>query len=162
MKIVILSDTHIPTYNDKLPAKVFAELSDADLILHAGDIVEMSLIEELKKIAPVKAVQGNMDSLEAKQLLPQKEIITAGKIKIGLVHGWGPPLGLRERVVEAFHGSNVRVIVFGHSHNAINEEINGVLFINPGSPTDKIFAPFKSYAVLEVNGDKIEAKIVKI
>ncbi|NQT07276.1 MAG: metallophosphoesterase family protein [Candidatus Omnitrophica bacterium] len=159
MKIFVLSDTHIPKSADWLPKKLCDELQDADLILHAGDLTDIDVYNRLKKIAPVRAVHGNMDDSILCKTLPEKDIIDAGIYKIGLIHGYGPPFGLTERVAREFSG--VDIIVFGHSHSPKNETKNGVLFFNPGSPTDKIFTRSNSYGVIELNG-KIESRIVRL
>ncbi len=159
MKIGILSDTHIPRSAPRLPEKLCKALEGMDLILHAGDLAEPSVLEKLNKIAPTKAVYGNMDTPELQRSLPRKEIISAEGFKIGLIHGWGAPTGLIERVRKEFNG--VDIIVFGHSHSALYKEIDGMLFLNPGSPTDKVFAQFNSYGILEIK-DTIKGEIVKL
>jgi len=83
-----------------------------------------------------------------------------GKFKIGLIHGYGAPKDIINTVRKEF--DKVDVIVFGHSHKAINIKKDGIIFFNPGSPTDSIFAPYKSYGIIEVGDKTIEGKIVKI
>ncbi len=87
MKVGVLSDTHVPTIMKALPPIIFDIFRDVDLILHAGDIVEMSVLEELGAIAPVEAVAGNMDDSEAQGKLPYKKVITLGRYKAGIIHG---------------------------------------------------------------------------
>ena len=87
MKIGIISDTHIPVSASALPGKVIEYFSGTDLILHAGDFIDLAVLEELKRISSVEAVRGNMDSPEVKQILPRKKIIQVGSFKIGLIHG---------------------------------------------------------------------------
>ncbi len=159
MRIGVIADTHIPRTADWIPRKLCDELKGVDLILHAGDLTELSVVEKLKEYAPVKAVYGNMDDAFVQETLPRKEVIEAGKFKIGLIHGLGPPFGILDRVRKEF--GNVDVIVFGHSHSTKNEVKNGVLFFNPGSPTDKIFARYTTYGIIDVN-DKIRGEIIKL
>jgi putative phosphoesterase len=102
-----------------------------------------------------------MDPVHLKSKLPQKEIIKVGKFKIGVMHGWGNPAKLIEILNEDFKNDGVDMIIFGHSHYALNEKIGNIIFFNPGSPTDKNFAPFNSYGIIEIN-DSIEAKIVRL
>ncbi|MBC7326567.1 metallophosphoesterase family protein [bacterium] len=161
MKIGVISDTHIPTRADQLPEAVFQHFKGVDLILHAGDIEDILVLYDLQEIAPVKAVAGNMDPYEVKEELPMKRIIKVGSVSIGLIHGWGDPKGLPLRVLEAFMGENVQCIVFGHSHQPFNEERQGILLFNPGSPTDKIFAPYNSIGILYI-GKEIKGEIIKI
>jgi len=160
MKIGVLSDTHIPRAAADIPKRIYEEFKDVDLILHAGDLVELDILEKLKKIAPVRAVHGNMDSKEVSSVLPEKDIIEVGdKFRIGLMHGRGSPRNLIGLVKTQFN--NVNVIVFGHSHSPVNEVQNGILFFNPGSPTDKIFASYNSFGILEVN-DTIKGRIIRL
>ncbi|MEK6698468.1 MAG: metallophosphoesterase family protein, partial [Nitrospirota bacterium] len=84
MKVGVLSDTHIPVTVKSLPPAIFDIFKDVDLILHAGDVVELSVLDELRAIAPVEAVAGNMDPLETQQALPAKKIIQIGKYRVGL------------------------------------------------------------------------------
>ena len=161
MRIVVLSDTHVPRMARDIPKAVYDDIKKSDLVLHAGDFVEMSFLEKLRKVKKTIAVFGNMDSKEISSSLKSKEIIEAGKFRIGLIHGWGSPDGLADRILEEFKGDKVDCIVFGHSHRPMNEMIKKVLFFNPGSTTDKIFAPYNSYGIIDVNG-KITAKIVKL
>lgn len=162
MKIGVISDTHIPQRAKELPRELLDAFKGADLIIHAGDFVEQSVLDKLKKVCGnVKAVRGNMDSFEIRQSLPEKEIIKIGDYKIGVMHGWGPPDKLVDILTEAFKNDNVNIIIFGHSHSGFNETRGGILFFNPGSPTDKIFSAYNSYGIIEIN-NKIEAKIIKI
>ena len=159
MRIGVLSDTHIPRTADRIPKRVCDDLAKVDLILHAGDLTEKEVLDRLNNIAPTRAVLGNMDDNELKNLLPRKAIIEAGKFRIGLIHGFGPPFGLMDRVRKEF--GKVDAIVFGHSHSPVNEVRNGVLFFNPGSPTDRIFARQSSYGILEIN-ETIKGEIVRL
>lgn len=161
MKIGVISDTHIPFTGEDLPEKVYEDFRDVDLILHAGDLAEESLLDKLNKIAKTIAVKGNMDSHALKKTLSEKEIIKAGKFKIGLIHGEGSPEGLIDLVKRQFEKNKVDCIVFGHSHIPLCEKRENILFFNPGSPTDKIFAPFNSYGILDI-GKKIEGKIIRL
>ncbi len=162
MKIGVISDTHIPIRARELPRIVLESLKKMDMILHAGDLVELSILDVLKSICPnVKAVWGNMDPIGVRKILPEKQIITAGKYRIGLTHGDGPPAYLIEKVGDIFKNDKTDIIIFGHSHYPVNETRGGILYFNPGSITDTIFSPFNSYGIIEIN-DKIKARIVKI
>lgn len=161
MKIGVISDTHIPTRADRVPQAVFRHFKGVHLILHAGDIEDMMVIYDLEEIAPVKAVVGNMDPYELREELPVKRIVKAGGVNIGLIHGWGDPKGLPQRVLEAFSGENVQCIVFGHSHQPFNEEVQGILLFNPGSPTDRMFATYNSIGILHIEKG-IKGEIIKL
>ncbi|NIY15820.1 MAG: hypothetical protein GWM98_13445, partial [Nitrospinaceae bacterium] len=81
------------------------------------------------------AVRGNMDPFV--QGVPVKRVIEFAGHRIGLIHGWGPPEGLENRLLKEFCGENLDALVYGHSHYPANHECNGMLFFNPGSVTDK-------------------------
>jgi len=161
VRILVLSDTHIPKTADDLPQAVYDEIAKADIILHAGDLTEKSLYEKLVSSKKrVNAVCGNMDSPALRATLPQKEVVEVGPFKIGLIHGYGAPAELLATVRKEF--GKVDAIVFGHSHKATNTVTEGVLFFNPGSPTDKFFAPFHSVGILEVTCRGIAGQIIQL
>lgn len=160
MRIGVISDTHIPRACPGLPAKVIKAFEGVDLILHAGDLVEVKVLRDLERIAKTTAVYGNMDEPDLRNSLPEKEIIKIGGFVIGLVHGYGTAPNIANYVKNQFT-EKVDVIVFGHSHTPLNEIKNGILFFNPGSPTDKIFAKYNSCGILTVT-NKIKGEIIKI
>ncbi len=162
MRIGIISDTHIPDRAEHLPKEVLAEFKKVDMIIHAGDFVSIDVLNKLKNAcANIKAVAGNMDPENIRKILPAKEIIKVGGYKIGVFHGYGHPSGLVEVLTKLFKKYNVNIIVFGHSHTPQNEMIGNILFFTPGSPTDKLFAPYNSYGIIEIT-DTIKAQIIKI
>ncbi len=153
----VISDTHL--YRSPLPPRILEVMRGAELILHAGDIVEMAVLEELEGIAPVTAVAGNMDHGDLKELLPGKRVVEVAGKRIGLIHGSGPPAQITGRLRGEFE--EVDAIVFGHTHQAYNRVEGGVYFFNPGSPTDVMFAPYRSVGFLEV-GEEIRGRIVML
>lgn len=160
MKIGVVSDTHLPHAAKKIPSSVISVLKEMDLIVHAGDFSELSLLVELKELNSFKGVYGNMDPEEIRKELPEKEVLELEGFKIGIMHGFGPPQGLEERIRSEFQ-EKLDVIIYGHSHAAKNEVIDGTLFFNPGSPTDKHYAAYNSFGILTL-GESVEGKIVKI
>ena len=162
MKIVVISDTHIPDRAAALPEKLLNEIKNADMLIHAGDFVSFEFLEKLKSLCKnVKAVCGNMDPQEIKDVLPKKEIFKAGNFKIGVLHGHGAPHNIFEIINEEFKKDKLNIIVFGHTHCAFNEKRGDTLFFNPGSPTDKLCEDCNTYGIIEVNNG-IEAKILKV
>lgn len=157
MRIGVLADTHLS--GKPVPDYVIAALGRVDLILHAGDILEMSIIEQLSGVADTMAVRGNMDLPDVAHSLPARRFIEIGEFRIGLTHGQGGPSGIVERVASEFR--EVDCIVFGHTHNALVQEREGVLFFNPGSPTDRRFTRRNTLGILEV-GDRIVPRIIEI
>ena len=161
LEIGVISDTHL-AHAKELPKALTEKLSRLDLILHAGDLVSMDVLNGLKKLGPeVKAVCGNMDTWQLKKLLPQKLIFEAGGIRIGLTHGSGAPFNLISSVKNVFKDERLGCIVFGHSHLVYNQKHQGTLFLNPGSPTDNFFAPYNSFGILQID-KQIRVKIVRL
>lgn len=173
MRIGVISDTHISDKNQHLPRAVLDTFKRVDLIIHAGDIVCLAVIEELKSACPeVIVVAGNMDQEEVRKKYPVKQVLELAGYRVGLMHGSGPAVNLVGLLKEAFKEDNCDLIIFGHSHKAMNEDIDGVLFFNPGSATD-LSAVSNSFGLIELRrrldssgqenkGPEIEAKIIKI
>ncbi len=161
MRIAVVSDTHLSGPED-LPQGLLRTFAEVDLILHAGDLVQLSVLEELQKVGPkVVAVCGNMDPISVKRTLPDRQIIQAEQFRIGLTHGRGTPANLMETVKRIFKDEQVDCIVYGHSHCPQNEVCEGILYFNPGSLTDKVYAPYNSYGILEID-KKLTGKIIKL
>lgn len=158
MKIGVVSDTH----SKKLPQRLIDDFKQVDLIIHLGDFCEMSDYKRFSEMKPTKAVCGNMDTSEVCRVLPQKQIVECGDCRLGLYHGGGAPNRILETVKKEFKDDKVDAVIFGHSHCPLNEIIDNVLYFNPGSPTDTIFAPYRSYGILEIFNHQIKGKIIKI
>jgi putative phosphoesterase len=174
VRIGVISDTHIPGRGEGVPPVILNAFKQVDLIIHAGDIVSLEVIEELKSIcAKVVVVAGNMDQEAVKKKYPVKQVLEILGLRVGLMHGAGPALNLLELLKDVFKEDNCDLIIFGHTHKAMNEQIGAVLFFNPGSPTD-LTAEYNSYGIIELkekpvnlnpalNGQSgIEARIIKI
>jgi uncharacterized protein len=151
MKIVVISDTHMPKKAKSLPDQVVTELKQSDLIIHAGDWQTIEVYEELLQYGEVKGVFGNVDSEELQALLPEKSIIEIKGFKMGLVHGHGKRWTTERRAIEAFKYTPVDCIIFGHSHIPVLKEVNGILLFNPGSCTDKRRQQQTSFGLITVN-----------
>ncbi|MBF0570376.1 MAG: metallophosphoesterase family protein [Candidatus Omnitrophica bacterium] len=159
MIIGVLSDTH----SFQIPPAIIERLKKADLIIHAGDICDLQTLKLLKKTAPTKAVQGNMDELAVRKLLPLKEIIMCGNLKIGVTHGHiGETREALKNAMSSFKDDKMDVVIFGHSHQAMNEKVGPTLYFNPGSPNDVIKAKKFSYGIINIEAGKINAEIIKI
>jgi len=158
MKIGVVADTH----SMDLPPQMLEAFRQVDLIIHAGDFCCLSVLDTLGKIREVKAVYGNMDDPDVRQRLPEKQIIECGSVKIGLYHGAGAAANILDTVQQAFVNDTVDAVVFGHSHQALNRRIGGVLYFNPGSATDTVRAPYRSYGIMDVNHSGVKAKIIKV
>jgi len=162
VKIGVLSDTHIAKAGNRwdflgnLRDKWF---KDADMVLHAGDFTDPDVLTAFHPI-PVVGVRGNMDPLEID--LPLKKIIALnGGKRIGLIHGWGHPRGLCERVLREWEGESLDCLVFGHSHVPVCFEKNGLLLFNPGSATMGRGGLGATIGLLEIC-DRISGKILPL
>ncbi len=159
-KIGVIADTHIPTRGSSLPSALFEIFSEVQLILHAGDLVDEKIIDELEALAPVEAVAGNMDPVQLQTRLGRLKLIKIGELSVGMLHG---DLGGRninfEQAKDFFKPENPRAIVFGHLHEAVNKDHNGTLFFNPGSLIDPRRSPKPSCGFLRIVGTKVSGEI---
>jgi len=164
VRILVISDTHIPAVADKLPAIVTEEAKKSDFCLHAGDFISDSVFYELSKITKTYGVLGNMDDSSLKGKLAEKQIIELGSIRLGLIHGRGSPAVLMDYINTEFRQelNTLNIIVFGHTHHPLDKEIGGRIYFNPGSCTDRVFALYPSYGILEIDGKNIKRRIVKL
>lgn len=164
MKVLgLISDTHIPSRRKTIPPSVFSAFENVDMILHAGDFEELGVASILEEIAPLKAVCGNMCSREVKTQFPDKLTIKVEEVIIGITHGSGGPSGYLQRVKKEFKNDILPdIIVSGHTHKPMAKVEDDIHFINPGSPTDKYFAPRNTVALLEINNEKFHYRFVDI
>lgn len=136
-------------------------VESADHVLHAGDVVDPALLDELKAFAPVTVVMGNCDAMDIKEWGATDEAeLELGGVKIAMVHDSGYTKGRRERMRNRF--PDARVVVFGHSHLPMNEDRDGLLLFNPGSPTWKRKAPFNSMGLLWIEDGNVDGEIFPI
>jgi putative phosphoesterase len=155
---VVLADTHIPRRARVLPESLLPHLEAADLILHAGDLMDPMLLDTLAAYAPVKAVRGNLDPPGAR--LPETLKLELDGVPIAMIHNSGPKKGRHSRMRRRF--PEARVVVFGHSHIPWLEDEDGLLLLNPGSPTDKRRQPNYTFALLNVQDGEPRAEIVTL
>ena len=156
--ILIISDTHITRRAKRLPDALTPYLESADLILHAGDLMVPTVFDDLEQYAPTHAVRGNMDGPELS--LPETSEFEFGGVPIAMIHDSGPKKGRRPRMKRRF--PDARVVVFGHSHIPLLEDENGLLLLNPGSPTDRRAQPNHTFALLHIEDGEIKAEIVTL
>ena len=160
MKIGLISDTHITEKRGKLSEKILEYFKNVDLILHAGDITSQSVIDELEAIAPVIAVEGNMDRVHGEIDLPVSKIIEVEGHKIGIIHGEVYPRGDTQHLYYNALQLGVDILVSGHSHIAQLEKIKDVILVNPGSPTNPRLSD-PSVALMEINGNDISIEFIQ-
>ena len=152
----VIADTHIPRRAKALPGSLLPHLGRADLILHAGDLMDPALLEELAAHAPVRAVRGNLDPLDLSESLE----FEFGGIRVAMIHDSGRKQGRRTRMRRRF--PDARVVVFGHSHIPFLEDEDGLMLLNPGSPTDRRRQPRHTFALLHTEGGGVRAEIVPL
>lgn len=159
----MISDTHITTENS-FPDLLKLESKKYDCCLHAGDFTDTKTYSEISRLIKTYAVCGNMDTFELRKKLPQKQIIKLENVHIALIHGRGGLQETMEYVNEQFleEKDKIDIFIFGHTHVPLDKEIDGKIYFNPGSLTDTIFAPYRSYGILEITGTGIKRRIVKI
>jgi len=161
MKIGVISDTHIPFAAAALPRQALDVLAGMDAIIHAGDYQDAGLIATLQELAPFYGVAGNMDGDAVRALVPEKTVVRLGGFSIGVMHGWGSPHGLEDRIAAAFADERPDVIIYGHSHNPARSMRGNTLLFNPGSPTDRRYARCNSIGILTL-GDTVAGEIVEL
>ncbi|MBR2557076.1 MAG: metallophosphoesterase [Methanobrevibacter sp.] len=160
MLIGLISDTHIPHRARVLPQKVLDAFSEVDLILHAGDLTTLKVLEELEQIAPVMAVQGNMDRANGIDL-PKARVIEAEDLRIGLVHGEVYPRADTQQLLYLAKELNADILVSGHSHQPKIEQKEGILLLNPGSPVVPRLAD-RTVMLLEIKNKEVDVELIKI
>lgn len=161
VKLAVIADTHTMGASRPVPRGAWPYLEAADHILHAGDVCDAALLDELRSLAPVTVVLGNCDPAAVRDWGAGDEVeVELDGIRIAMVHDAGPGKGRRERMRARF--PTARVVVFGHSHIPWNEDADGLLLFNPGSPTWKRQAPFTSMGLLWIADGDVEGEIFPV
>ena len=154
MRLAIISDTHLPRGSRALPGRCVALCAEADVILHAGDLVTMDVLDELRALGPpVVAVHGNVDRADVRAALPESVVEELGGVRVGMVHDGGPSSGRVQRLRRRFPDADA--VVFGHSHIPLHEAVGGFQIFNPGSPTDRRRQPRHTMGVATAGGGRI-------
>ena len=145
VRLLVLADTHVPARARDLPEPVWRAVDEADVVIHAGDWVDVSLLDSLEQRAHrLVAVHGNNDGAALQARLPLVARAELGGVALAVVHETGDAKG-RERRCSAEY-ADVDVLVFGHSHIPWDTTTaTGLRLLNPGSPTDRRRQPFCSY-----------------
>ncbi len=162
VRVVVLADTHLRAGGRRqLPEGVYRLLDAADLILHAGDLLDDSVLATLESIAPTHAVLGNNDHTLTGRLPLTRSLDIEG-VRIGMIHDSGPSAGRPGRMRRRFPDADL--VVFGHSHVPLDVEgVDGQRLFNPGSPTERRSQPYGTAGVLEVADGAIHCRrIVRV
>lgn len=164
MLIGVISDTHLKRVTAEFTSLVEDRFSDCNIVVHAGDFIDPSVYFYLNRLTEgnLIAVCGNMDPPELRRQLPERIVFERLGIKIGLIHGWGGPLDLEERIQRVFRDDGVRCIIYGHSHCSANHSVDDILFFNPGSPADSYYARNRSFGYVTIQDNEITGEIIPI
>jgi len=145
MRYGILSDTH-GVLNPAV-AELFAGVSE---IFHAGDVGPERVLDELEAIAPVIAVQGNMDPLPLAERLPDRQTLVRQGKRIVLLHGHLIRAAKPAELYKATTDQRPDLVIFGHTHRPLHENFNGVVFFNPGAAGRPRFGSIPTVGLLEI------------
>jgi uncharacterized protein len=159
VEIAIISDTHMPRGGRRLPDACVERLRGADVILHAGDLVRLGVLQELQALGTVIAVHGNVDDPDARAALPAVQIVRAGGATIAMTHDAGPASGRIARMRARFPDADA--VVFGHSHIPLHERTaDGFQLFNPGSPTERRRAPHHTMGIARAREGELTFELI--
>ncbi|MCX7858076.1 MAG: YfcE family phosphodiesterase [Deltaproteobacteria bacterium] len=155
VRIGVLSDTHLRHPTDYFKKFIEDNFGEMDMIVHAGDMVSLEVYQFLSAFN-LKAVQGNMDDMELKSILPEKIVFEVERLKLGLIHGQGAPFGIEDFVIKHFENLDepLDVIIYGHSHIPKISKRGNLYLFNPGS-FRKPYTPPGTVGVLKVVEGKV-------
>lgn len=157
MRLLLISDTHVPTRARDLPDRVWDEVDAADVVIHAGDWMDVALLDALEdRAARLLACWGNNDGPELRDRLPEVARATLDGVRIAVTHEAGASAGRERRMARAYPDTDV--LVFGHSHipwDTTTPAASGageLRLLNPGSPTDRRRQPHHTYMTAAITG----------
>ncbi|MFJ4801644.1 metallophosphoesterase family protein [Streptomyces murinus] len=152
MRLLLISDTHLPRRAKRLPEALLAELPRADVVFHAGDWVDTATLDLLEsRSRRLIGVYGNNDGPGLRARLPEVAYAELDGLRFGAVHETGSAQGREARCAARF--PDLDVLVFGHSHIPWDSTAPGGLrLLNPGSPTDRRRQPYRTYMTAEIEG----------
>ncbi|MFE9768629.1 metallophosphoesterase family protein [Streptomyces sp. NPDC005808] len=155
MRLLLMSDTHLPKRAKELPAQLLAELPLADLVIHAGDWVDTATLDLLEaRSRRLVGVHGNNDGPDLRARLPETARLDLDGLRLGVVHETGAAQGRELRCAQRF--PDLDVLVFGHSHIPWDTTTDtGLRLLNPGSPTDRRRRPHCTYMTARVTDGRL-------
>ena len=150
MQLLLIADTHVPRRARTLPDEVWGAVDAADVVVHAGDWVDVTLLDELDSRAEwLVGVYGNNDGPAIRARLPEVARVDLNGLRLGVAHETGPASGREKRCDVAL--PDLDVLVFGHSHIPWDTMTpRGMRLLNPGSPTDRRRQPHHTYLTATV------------
>jgi uncharacterized protein len=159
--LAVIADTHMPRGARRLPDACVQRLRAADAIVHAGDLIALSVLRELEALGPpVHAVAGNVDEPELAMMLPRVRTVDAEGARIAVIHDAGPAAGRLNRMRRTFPDADA--VVFGHSHIPLHEERDGFQIFNPGSPTDRRRQPRHTMGLATARAGRVAFELVAL
>ena len=161
-RLVLLSDTHIPKRAKALPAGLLADIEQADVVVHAGDLVDAATLDLLEaRSRRLIGVYGNNDGPELRSRLPEVARADIDGLRFAVVHETGQATGRERRCEAAFPHTDV--LVFGHSHIPWDTTApEGLRLLNPGSPTDRRRQPHGTYMVVTISEARLDVAVIPI
>jgi uncharacterized protein len=162
VEIAVISDTHMPKGDRRLPDACVDRLRQADLIIHAGDLSRLSVLSELQSYGRVTAVHGNVDDEATRAALPSAVTIEADGARLGVIHDAGPRQGRLPRLKTRF--PDAQAVVFGHSHLPLHERdpATGFQIFNPGSPTERRRAPRRTMGIARATAGELTFELIAL
>ncbi len=160
LRLVLMADTHVPKRAKDLPEQLWSEVDQADVVIHAGDWVEVGLLDDLERRSRrLVGVFGNNDGDPLRRRLPEVALVTLAGVDVAVVHETGDALGRERRCDELYSAADV--LVFGHSHIPWDTTTTaGLRLLNPGSPTDRRRQPHCSYMTAAVDDSKLHSVVL--
>jgi putative phosphoesterase len=155
VSVVFISDTHVPKRARDLPDSLWYRIETSDVVVHAGDWVDVALLDEMERRARrLVGVYGNNDHGELRVRLPEVARVDIDGLRVAVVHETGGAQGRERRCAERF--PDVDVLVFGHSHIPWDTTTDtGLRLLNPGSPTDRRRQPYATYLTGTVDDGRL-------
>ena len=155
MKVGIISDTH-----GLLRPEVFAAFDGVEHILHAGDFGDADILDELAAVAPVTGVWGNVDGWDVRKRVPEVAEVELAGARIVVLHGM--QLGAPTPAKAAAAYPHATLVVFGHSHRPVIQQVGAVLAVNPGSAGPRRFRDPVTVALAEIDGGRVDARLIDL
>ena len=156
VRLLVIADTHVPVRARDLPAQVWSAVDAADVVVHAGDWVDVRMLDALAERATrLIGVYGNNDGPQLRARLPEVARVVLDGVRVAVVHETGAAPGRDRRCAARFPDCDV--LFFGHSHIPWDSTAPGGLrLLNPGSPTDRRRQPYATYLTATVNGGRLD------
>jgi uncharacterized protein len=160
VRLLLIADTHVPKRAKALPAAVWREVAAADVVLHAGDWVDVALLDELElRSTRLVGVFGNNDGTPLRERLPEVARAELDGLRFAVIHETGAAQGRESRCDRWFPATDV--LVFGHSHIPWDSVTpHGLRLLNPGSPTDRRRQPHCTYMTADISGGRLDEVVL--